>query len=60
MGINIFPISYPLFRIPYPLVLVLSYIYIYIHVYIMPTAYCMWWQPQCAGAGGRPRPAVGP
>ena len=58
MGINIFPISYPLFRIPYPLVLLLLvYMYIYIHifiyVYIMPIAYCTWWEPRNAGAGGR-------
>ena len=67
MGINILPIGYSLFCIPYPLVLVsLVYIYIYIYVYIMPIAYCTWWEPRCAGAGGRrgwggqvPRPAVG-
>ena len=32
---------------------------IYIYVYIMPMAYCTWWETRCAGAGGRPRPSVG-
>ena len=67
MGINIFPINYPLFPIPYSLspcacitsIHIYIYIYIYIYVYIMPIAYCTWWEPRCAGAGGRPRPAVG-
>ena len=44
MGINIFPISYPLFSVPYSLphcacitsIHIYIYIYIYIQVYIVP------------------------